>query len=446
MNNSLSFSSSDASKASTASNASTAYPQKILILTYYWPPCGGAGVQRWLKFARYLPEFGWEPVILTVDPAYAAYPAVDTTLEDEVPADIRVEKTRALNYFALGDKKRDGSGIPSAGFASGDQGGILNKLARFARGNFFIPDPRRGWNKFAFRRASRLITDLDIKYVVTTSPPHSTQLIGIKLKRRFPTIKWIADLRDPWTGIYYYKSFYPTILSRAIDSSYERRTIKLADHITTVGNSLRKSFIKVTSLPPERISVIHNGYDENDFRDLDVQAPIIPTITYTGTLSEQYPTGSLVRSLKRLVDIGIIFRFRFAGTIPDKIREEIIAATGPGVTEFIPYVNHHQAIEYMSGSSVLLLIIPEHPGNRSIITGKLFEYMAAGKPVLCIGPADGDAADILEKSKAGATFNYHDHEGITSFLESNLLHPFSYPPPAEYSRKNILKHLIKTIK
>ncbi|MBA4322070.1 MAG: hypothetical protein C0408_04570, partial [Odoribacter sp.] len=181
---------------------------KVLIITYYWPPGSGAGVQRWLKFSKYLPEFGIEPVILTVDPEYAAYPATDKSLQTEISNDLKIHKTRATDYFRI--YKKDKTKIPSAGFASNSDKGLKSKILRFIRGNFFIPDPRKGWNKYAFRKACEIIDNEGIKIVITTSPPHSTQLTGLKLKKKYPYIKWISDLRDPWTDIYYYNEFYPT--------------------------------------------------------------------------------------------------------------------------------------------------------------------------------------------------------------------------------------------
>ena len=174
--------------------------KKTLIITYYWPPGGGAGVQRWLKMARHLPDFEIEPFILTVDPGYATYPATDNTLENDIPRGLKVFKTKATDYFRILSK--DKKAISSAGFAKEGKNSFREKVARFIRGNIFIPDPRRGWNRFAFGKAVEVIDNNGINTVITTSPPHSTQLIGLKLKKRFPEIKWIADLRDPWTDIY----------------------------------------------------------------------------------------------------------------------------------------------------------------------------------------------------------------------------------------------------
>src|SRR5674476_1533962 len=180
------------SKASKASG--TPSKNKVLIITYYWPPSGGAGVQRWLKFSKYLPEFGWQPVIITVDPEYAAYPVTDYSLVTDLPETVKVYKTPSINYFSF--YKKNKSNLPSAGFANNLDNTFKGKFLRFVRGNFFLPDPRRGWNRYAFNKACELIELEGIRHVITTSPPHSTQLIGLKLKKRFPSIMWTADLRD----------------------------------------------------------------------------------------------------------------------------------------------------------------------------------------------------------------------------------------------------------
>jgi glycosyltransferase involved in cell wall biosynthesis len=239
---------------------------KVLIVTYYWPPGSGAGVQRWLKFSKYLPSLGWEPVILTVDPGYASYPAIDNTLEKDIPESIKVYKTKATDYFRI--YKKDKSGIPSAGFANSDESGFKAKILRFIRGNFFIPDPRKGWNKFAFRKACEIIEQEKISFVITTSPPHSTQLIGLKLKKKYPAINWIADLRDPWTDIYYYSMFYHTFLARSIDRLLEKKVLLGADRIITVGKSLKELFSGKAEGLGRKIRVITNGFDDDDPRNI----------------------------------------------------------------------------------------------------------------------------------------------------------------------------------
>lgn len=394
---------------------------KVLIITYYWPPSGGAGVQRWLKFSKYLPEFGWEPSILTIDPEYAAYPVTDYSLKDDLPSSLKVHTTRATNYFSI--YKKDKSRIPSAGFANNIDNTFKGKLLRFVRGNFFLPDPRRGWNKYAFKKACELIETDDIRHIITTSPPHSTQLIGLKLKKKFPGIKWIADLRDPWTDIYYYKQFYPTIISKAIDLKLEKNVLKKADKIITVGPSLKTLFSSKVEGLDKKTEVITNGYDESDFKEIPDSSPSIFTITYVGTLSDIYPIEGLIPALKNFQNTGKDFMLRFVGTVSEKTRKMLESEIPDKCIEFLPYVTHSEAINYMMSSSLLILIIPLHQSSKSIITGKIFEYLGSGKPILCLGPIDGDAAEIIKICRAGKTFSYYDMENISEFVKSATRHP-----------------------
>jgi glycosyltransferase involved in cell wall biosynthesis len=420
--------------------------QKVLIVTYYWPPGSGAGVQRWLKFSKYLTKQGWEPLILTIDPDFAVYSAIDNSLNNEIPANLTVYKTRARNYFRL--YKKDKSKIPSAGFAVDEEKGFISHITRFLRGNFFIPDPRRGWNRFAFKKACEIIETQKTDRVITTSPPHSTQLIGLKLKKKYPGIKWIADLRDPWTDIYYYEKFYPTFLSKRIDSSYEIKVLKSADKIITVGNSLKELFSSKVPGIEEKIEVISNGHDEEDFSRLTASKPDIFTISYVGTLSGSYPIIGFLKALKPFIEKGISFRLRFTGVVSPEQKELISSATGPSNIEFIPFSAHSTAVRNMVDASALLLIIPDHQSSRSIITGKLFEYLASGKPVICLGPVNGDAAGIIQETGHGKTFDYDDSEGISEYLIFLSSSPeiTEKVPPEIYSRENLAKRVIALLK
>lgn len=389
-------------------------PAKVLIITYYWPPSGGAGVQRWLKFAKYLPASGWIPVVLTVLPEYAAYPYKDTSLYGEIPIDAEVHRTKAVNYFAL--YGRDQSKIPGAGFASGTEKGLKNMISRFIRGNLFIPDPRIGWNRYAFRKACELIKTGNITHVITTSPPHSTQLIGLRLKRRFPQIKWVADMRDPWTDIYYYDMFRPSLPARMLDRHLERSVLTKADTVITVGNVLASVLAGKSGNTEKMIRVLPNGFDEEDFEGINPTLPDKFTITYVGTLSPAYPVGGFIDAVSEARSKGISIEMKFVGTVPGPIQELFPADDEGRKPEFINYCEHPVAIRHMMDSSLLLLIIPDHPSSRSILTGKIFEYLATEKPILFLGPADGDAARLLSLCGYQGMFGYDDVQGISDFI------------------------------
>ncbi|MBM3420272.1 MAG: glycosyltransferase family 4 protein [Bacteroidetes bacterium] len=388
--------------------------KKVLIITYYWPPSGGAGVQRWLKMSRYLPGFGISPVILTVHPDYATYPATDTSLLNEIPEGLEIHRTRAADYFRL--LGRDKSGIPSAGFANEGSKGLLSLLARFVRGNLFIPDPRRGWNRFAFSKACRLIVENEITSFVTTGPPHSTHLIGLKLKRKFPSIRWTADLRDPWVDIFYNREFWPTALARLIDSRYESSVLESADNILAVGNELINLYSLKYPRIAEKFRLLRNGYDPSDFEGCKSSDPDIFTISYVGTISDAYKTDGLIMALKSLSSAGIRHILRFTGFISGNQRKKMESNLPGTIFEYTDYLSHREAISEMLRSSVLLLLVPYHKSSKLIITGKLFEYIATPKPILVVGPADGEAASIISELPNCKAAEYEDDKTITSFL------------------------------
>lgn len=414
---------------------------KVLIVTYYWPPAGGAGVQRWLKFSKYLPEYGWEPVILTVDPTDATYPALDYSLEKDIPRGLKIYKTKSTDWFRF--YKRDKSKIPSAGFASNSDKSLKGLLSRFIRGNFFIPDPRRGWNRHAIKEAVSIILKERISAVISTSPPHSSQLIGLKLKKIFSGIQWIADLRDAWTDIYYYELFYPTFISKMIDRHFEKSVLKNADKIITVGHNLAENFKLKTPGIEGKVHFLPNGYDEEDFRGVRHEFPSRFTINYTGTLSEAYPVDSLLSALGTIMNSGKDFLLQFVGFVPESIKDKILKILGTDKAVFIPYTDHQKAIGYMCRSSLLLIIIPENRNNRAITPGKVFEYIAVQKPVLYIGPVDGDAAYHLSQSRPGGLFEAHDVNGIIRYIKREMIKCGQeiHDPHPEYSRKALSQKL-----
>ena len=413
--------------------------KKVLIITYYWPPSGGAGVQRWLKFAKYLPEFGWQPVILTVDPEYASYPQRDESLLSEVDPNCLVYTTKSFelyNFYKLISRKKE---VPYGGFANESKEGLLQKVSKFIRGNFLLPDPRKGWNKYALKKAEELIKLHRIDTVITTSPPHSTQLIGLKLKQKL-NIRWIADLRDPWTDIYYYNQFKHTVLARKIDKRYERKVVENADQLITVSEDVKRVFAEKSRFPiSEKTVVIPNGFDEDDFRLTNFPAEAKKIITYSGTISEVYRVDCLLEALHHLNDdLKSQVRIRFVGKVPSSI-EQKFRSTGLEI-ELVGYVDHPKSIEYLFRSDLLLLVIPEVKNNRGILTGKFFEYLASQKPILAIGPIDGDLAKIIRETNCGKLFDYDDSEGMLQFIQNTLAKPISVSNPERmnrYSRKQL---------
>jgi len=416
--------------------------KKVLIITYYWPPSGGAGVQRWLKFAKYLPEYGWQPIILTVDQEYASYPQRDESLLSEVNPACLVYTTKSFELYNLYKFISGKKEVPYGGFANETRESFFQKASKFLRGNFLVPDPRRGWNKYALGKAIELIREFNIDTVVTTSPPHSTQLIGLKLKQEFNT-RWIADLRDPWTDIYYYNQFKHTALARKIDQKYEREVVENADLLITVSEDVKRIFAGKSNLPiAAKTMVIPNGFDEDDFRISNIPSESKKIITYSGTISDAYDVDGFLEALSGIDQkLRSQLLIRFVGKVPASI-EAKFRSTGLDL-ELVGYVDHPKSIEYLLRSDLLLLVIPKVKNNQGILTGKFFEYLASKKPILAIGPTDGDLTGIIQETESGKLFDYSDIDGMKTFLESVFNNSFQANPAkmAIYSRKNLTKLL-----
>lgn len=394
---------------------------KILVIVYYWPPSGGAGVQRWVKLTKYLSDLGFEVYVVTVDEKYASYLQLDETLLKEVDPRVRILKTRsfeAINLFArlFGKKK-----VPTAGFYNLDKKSFVQNLGMLIRTNLFIPDPRRGWNRYAYRQAKELIRKEGIRTVITSTPPHSSQLIGLMLKRKLK-IRWISDLRDPWTDIYYYKILKHSFISRRIDKHYECQVLKHADAIITVSKRLKNIFLsKSEGIRPEKIHVVPNGYDPGDFNFIPEakSSSGIFTVCYTGSMSDQYEPQVFLDAFRVLREShrGLV-KLQLVGSISERLRLYIKDLGLENATEFIPTVPHHQAVRFMANADALLLVIPNVENSELILTGKLFEYLAAGRPIIMVGPANGDAAEIIQDCKAGHCFDRDSVRAIADHLES----------------------------
>ena len=384
--------------------------KKILLITYYFPPSGGAGVQRWLKTINYLPKAGVETIVLTVDPVVASYPQIDESLCNDVPSGIKIYRTHTREILSLYKRVSPKKEVPYGGFANEPNPNLIQKISRFIRGNFFLPDPRRGWNKYALAKAKEIIETEGIETIITTSPPHSTQLIGLELKRQYPHLKWVADLRDPWTDIYYNEDLYPTRWAKKRNLRYERSVLLTADQIITVSEQCKRLFAQKADVA-EKIAVIPNGFEEKDFinsptiNNIGIITPNSSLLTpnyilsYVGVMAPQYD----IEPLKSLVQGRNDILLRFVGVVSEGIKREIESW---GVqTEFISYVNHGKAIEYMQASDALMLFIPNVPNNEGILTGKLFEYLAAGRKILLFGPESGDAMRLINECEAGECFS-----------------------------------------
>ena len=376
-------------------------------------------MQRCLKFVKYLAEFNINPTVITVDANAASYALLDPTLSEEVPEGITVYRTPTSEPFGLYKKLSGQKEIPYGGFANEPKSGLLPKIFRFIRGNLFVPDARIGWNRHVLQLCEELLKTHTYDAVITSSPPHSTQLIGLKLKRRHQ-LRWIADLRDPWTDIYYYDEFRHLGVTRQIDAYYEKAVLRQSDAVMVVSSDIKRLFLnKTPKINGDKIHVIPNGYDQDDF-----QYPSTPPeneflITYTGTVTEAYNIEIFFKALATVCarHADIRYRLLFVGKVSEEVMREIKAAGIEHLTETAGYVPHQESIQCLMRSTVLLMAIPDVPNNFGILTGKLFEYLASNKPIICIGPINSDADQIIDECGAGRVFHYSAYELMVDHLD-----------------------------
>jgi len=377
--------------------------KRVLVLSYYFPPAGGPGVQRVLKFVKYLPLYGWNPVVVTV--AGGDFPARDDSMLDEIPGNIPVYRIPAVEPYSLyrkfTGKERDQT-IPVGVLAKENGGNITEQIARWIRANLFVPDARVGWTIPVVRQCRYLIRRYNIQLMFSSSPPHSLQLSALRLTRSLG-IPWIADFRDPWTDIYYYQQLNRSIVSRKVDAYFEGQVLRDAARITTVSPSLARGFGGVLS--EDKVHVIYNGFDREDFPQESQTQPDKFRISYVGNFKSNQNISSLWQSLEEILleneDFSRDFQLRLTGNTHPDIRQSLGKYSLLEHTQIESYVPHTEAVNRMMASAVLLFIIPQAPDNRGILTGKLFDYLASGRPFLAVGPPDGDAAKILRDVKAG---------------------------------------------
>ncbi|MFK8005345.1 MAG: glycosyltransferase family 4 protein [Saprospiraceae bacterium] len=395
--------------------------KKLLIIAYYWPPSGGAGVQRWLKLSKYLCEQGADVHVLTVDEKYASYTQTDKSLIHDIHPKVKVHKTKSFEPINIYARMVGKENVPTAGFANVDSSSFKQKIVTSIRSNFFIPDPRKGWKKYALKKAVEIIQKENIKTVITTSPPHSVQLIGLALKKKLG-INWIADFRDPWTDIYYYQLLRHTAYSKYFDARYEKMVLENADKIITVSQGCKDSFLsKTKKIPTEKIHLIANGFDHEDFQNLTESKPNNTfTITYTGTISDQYEPQIFFDALHDLANqhSNSTLKFQLIGSLSPNIKSYINNLAFD--FEFISTVPHNEINQYQKDANLLFLAIPNVSFAKGILTGKLFEYLGTKNQIIAIGPEDSDAAAVLKQCNSGEIFNRKNKQPIFEYLEKSF--------------------------
>lgn len=413
--------------------------RKVLIISYYWPPAGGSGVQRWLQMAAYLKENGWQPIVYF--PTNAKYQVYDETLVAEISSDViqisRKIKDPATFYSKVGGKKNQvGAGMST----KGKKKSILQKLAIWMRGNLFIPDSRKYWIKPSVRFLKKYHQEKPFDAIVSTGPPHSMHLIAKRVSEKTGK-PWLADFRDPWTNIDFYKDLN---LSKRADKKHRRlenEVLSAANAIVAVGPSLA---LELEELGAKKCEVIPNGYDPKKYLEKDSGADQnYFIISHIGVMPAARNPEFLWEAMSELKSdnpafaekLKIVLVGNVDGSVPVSIKKY-------GLTEYLEMpgtVSHTEAISLQKKSAVLILLINDAPNAKGILTGKVFEYMAANRPVLASGPVDGDVASILNECEAGQMFSKTDKEKSKAYL-LQLFEFFSQGKPYSNNRGKVEKY------
>lgn len=391
--------------------------KKVLIITYYWPPAGGSAVYRWLKFTKYLREFGWEPVIYTAE--NGEYAEIDNSNQKDIPQDLTILKQPIWEPYMfykkfIGQKKTEKVNV---GFLTErKKPKFAEKVAVWIRGNFFIPDARRFWIRPSVKYLISYLNENPVDAVISSGPPHSMHLIALQLNKKL-NIPWIADFRDPWTNIDYYPELLLTSLADRKHHRLEKQVVTTADCVITVGSKMTEEF---EAIGARRVETITNGFDTADYDNTPVELDKDFTIAHFGTINKaRNPVvlwSALSVMLKENPELGNCLNLKFIGRIDASV---ITSLQETGLlkylrkTEFIP---HNEVVTKERESQLLLLLINNTPNAEGILTGKFFEYLAAKRPILAIGPTKGDVANILNHSKAGEIIGFNDVPGLVSII------------------------------
>ncbi len=424
-------------------------PKKLLIITYYWPPAGGPGVQRWLKFVKYLPDFNIQPIVYI--PENPTYPIIDIGLESDVSEKAIILKNKILEPYGLAKmfSKNKTKKISSGIIPNQKKQSFLEKTLLWVRGNLFIPDARFLWVKPSVKYLKKYIEENNIDTIVTSGPPHSLHLIGLELKKEL-NVKWFADFRDPWTTIGYHKALKLSSYAEKKHKALEAAVLTSADTIIVTSKTTKTEFEAITSKP---IEVITNGYDVEKIEKQTLDDKF--TLAHIGSfLSERNPK-ILWQALQELVaenaDFKNDFRLKLIGATSQEVLDTISEFKLNAYVLNLGYVSHQEAVEHQRKSQVLLLIEINSSATKSIIPGKLFEYMVSERPIIAIGPEGSDFAEIITSSNTGVFFTYDEKEQLKALLlkyyqeyqNQNLkVHAVGLQ---EYSRKNLTEHLAKIL-
>jgi glycosyltransferase involved in cell wall biosynthesis len=391
--------------------------KKVLIITYYWPPAGGPGVQRILKFVKYLPQFGWSPIVLTVK--YGEYPALDNSLINEVSSDLPVYRTNTREPFRIYKKltsKSQRESIPNLLLTEQKSSSWRDRIAKWLRTNVFIPDARLGWISYIVKDGMRIIEKEKPDLIFSSSPPHSLQLGSMRLARK-SGLKWVVDFRDLWFDLeIFYQHNKRTIFSSWLDSRMEKKVLRGVDGIVSNNDYAINLFMKKIHVQ-KPFAIIPSGYDEHSFKKLKFSVSQHFRIAYAGTLSESRVPRILIRALKNIdPDRLAKIKLQFLGTVCDSLRTLIEDNDLDKQVEYIGYVAYQDLIKNLEQATVVLLVVDNVPHNLGFLQGKLFDYLGIKKPIYAIGPINHDTNRILHETDSGHMVDYEDLDAAVELL------------------------------
>ncbi|WP_100628069.1 glycosyltransferase family 4 protein [Algoriphagus formosus] len=421
--------------------------KRVLIITYYWPPSGGSGVQRWLKFAKYLPEFDWEPVIFT--PENPDFDIQDASLEKEISKDLEVIKFPIWEPYSLLAKLRGKKKSHPARIQEQKDHTFLEKIAIWARANLLVPDPRKFWIKPSVKFLLEAVQSGHYQAIITTGPPHSMHLIGKQLKEK-TGVFWVADFRDPWSEWEFLDTLPMSSAVRRKHQKLEKAVLTLADHVLTISPSFQADLERIAG---RKIDLLTNGFDSDDL-PADFKPKKFHTgqlhLVYTGVIdSIRDPRPILNAFREEFSQTGQNVKFTFVGKVSEQVREFV--KNDPWLIDqvhFPGYVSHAEVFDYYAQADTLVLILTTTKNAKGNIPGKLFEYLSTSIPILALGDPEGDTAKILKESKGGRVVASEDEQGIRSSLKSLSSGQFSRSNPEEiihFSRKNLSKQLAEIL-
>lgn len=394
--------------------------KKVLLITYYWPPAGGPGVQRWLKFASYLPKYGVDPIVYI--PENPAYPILDTNLLDQVPEGLTIiqQPIREPASFVKKLFHKKTKQLQS-GILPGKKASLITKMLLYIRANFYIPDARVGWVKPSVSFLKKYCKEHEIQTLITTGPPHSLHLIGKQLQKEIG-VRWLADFRDPWTSIHYFADL--PLSKRALQKhkKLEKEVLTAADLITVTSEPTKTAFQKLTHKPME---VVTNGYDKSLLPKESIILDKNFSIAHIGSLLSDRNPKQLWEAISRLLDeypsLKQDLQITFAGVVSEEVLRSIAKAGLQKYIQNLGYVSHKEAIRLQHGSQLLLLLEMDKQETKVILPGKLFEYMAAKRPILALGSEAGAIAPILKETSAGEYFSYAEETAIYKYLKKQYI-------------------------